>query len=71
LNIEIQDKEFLVLVGPSRVRQNDCFTLFGWIGRVTEGKIFIGDRLVMMSPRRIVTSQWSSNHMLYTRTFGI
>jgi multiple sugar transport system ATP-binding protein len=46
LNIEIQDKEFLVLVGPSGCGKTTALRCLAGLEEVTEGKIFIGDRLV-------------------------
>ena len=46
LNIEIPDKEFLVFVGPSGCGKTTSLRLLAGLEEVTEGDIFIGDRLV-------------------------
>jgi multiple sugar transport system ATP-binding protein len=46
LNLEIPDKEFLVLVGPSGCGKTTALRLLSGLEDVTEGKIYIGDRLV-------------------------
>lgn len=46
LNIEIKDKEFLVLVGPSGCGKTTALRCLAGLEEVTEGKIYIGDRLV-------------------------
>ncbi|MEW6718280.1 MAG: sn-glycerol-3-phosphate ABC transporter ATP-binding protein UgpC [Chloroflexota bacterium] len=46
LDINIEDKEFLVLVGPSGCGKSTALRLLAGLEEVTEGKIFIGDRLV-------------------------
>ncbi len=46
LNIEVQDKEFLVLVGPSGCGKTTALRCLAGLEEITEGKIYIGDRLV-------------------------
>jgi multiple sugar transport system ATP-binding protein len=46
LNIEVQDKEFLVLVGPSGCGKTTALRLLAGLEEVTEGEIKIGDRVV-------------------------
>ncbi|MBN2555395.1 MAG: sn-glycerol-3-phosphate ABC transporter ATP-binding protein UgpC [Anaerolineales bacterium] len=46
MNIEIQDKEFLVLVGPSGCGKTTALRLLAGLEEITEGEIFIGDRVV-------------------------
>ena len=46
LNIEIQDKEFLVLVGPSGCGKTTALRCLAGLEEVTEGKVLIGDRVV-------------------------
>ncbi len=46
LNIEIQDKEFLVLVGPSGCGKTTALRCLAGLEEVTEGKIMIGDHVV-------------------------
>jgi len=46
VNMEIQDKEFLVLVGPSGCGKTTALRLLAGLEEITEGEIFIGDRVV-------------------------
>jgi multiple sugar transport system ATP-binding protein len=52
LNLEIQDKEFLVLVGPSGCGKSTSLRLLAGLEEVTEGEIYIGDRLVNDVPAK-------------------
>jgi multiple sugar transport system ATP-binding protein len=46
LNIEIADKEFLVFVGPSGCGKSTSLRMLAGLEEVSEGTIFIGDRMV-------------------------
>jgi multiple sugar transport system ATP-binding protein len=46
LNIEIDDKEFLVFVGPSGCGKTTSLRLLAGLEEISEGNIYIGDRLV-------------------------
>ena len=46
LNIQIEDKEFLVLVGPSGCGKTTALRLLAGLEEITEGRILIGDRVV-------------------------
>lgn len=46
LNLEIPDKEFLVLVGPSGCGKSTVLRLLSGLEEVTKGNIYIGGRLV-------------------------
>jgi multiple sugar transport system ATP-binding protein len=46
LNIEVADKEFLVFVGPSGCGKTTSLRLLAGLEEITEGNIYIGDRLV-------------------------
>ncbi len=46
LNIEVQDKEFLVLVGPSGCGKTTALRLLAGLEEITDGQIIIGDRVV-------------------------
>jgi multiple sugar transport system ATP-binding protein len=46
MNIEVADKEFLVLVGPSGCGKTTALRLLAGLEDITEGKILIGDRVV-------------------------
>ncbi|HHH41264.1 MAG TPA: ABC transporter ATP-binding protein [Chloroflexi bacterium] len=46
LNIHIEDKEFLVFVGPSGCGKSTSLRMLAGLEEITEGNIYIGDRLV-------------------------
>jgi multiple sugar transport system ATP-binding protein len=46
LSLEVPDKEFLVLVGPSGCGKSTALRMLAGLERITEGRIFIGDRMV-------------------------
>jgi multiple sugar transport system ATP-binding protein len=46
LNLDIADKEFLVLVGPSGCGKSTSLRMLAGLEEVTEGEIYIGDRMV-------------------------
>lgn len=46
LNLEVQDKEFLVLVGPSGCGKTTALRCLAGLEEVTDGKVIIGDRVV-------------------------
>ena len=46
LNLEIPDKEFLVLVGPSGSGKSTALRMLAGLEEITEGDIYIGDRRV-------------------------
>ena len=46
LNIEIEDKEFLVFVGPSGCGKSTSLRMLAGLEEITEGEILIGDRVV-------------------------
>jgi multiple sugar transport system ATP-binding protein len=46
VNINVNDKEFLVLVGPSGCGKSTTLRLIAGLEELTSGNIYIGDRLV-------------------------
>ncbi len=46
LDIEVEDKEFLVLVGPSGCGKSTALRLLAGLEEITEGDIYIGERRV-------------------------
>jgi multiple sugar transport system ATP-binding protein len=46
LNIEVPDKEFLVLVGPSGCGKSTSLRMLAGLEEISEGEILIGDRVV-------------------------
>ena len=45
-DIEIQDKEFMVLVGPSGCGKSTALRMLAGLETITEGRILVGDRVV-------------------------
>ena len=55
LSLEIEDKEFLVLVGPSGCGKTTALRCIAGLEEATSGEIYIGDRLVNdVSPKASV-----------------
>jgi multiple sugar transport system ATP-binding protein len=52
LTLTIEDKEFLVLVGPSGCGKSTAIRLLAGLEPMTEGKIYIGERLVNDVPAK-------------------
>ncbi len=52
LNLTIPDREFLVLVGPSGCGKSTALRMVSGLEAVTEGKIYIGDRVVNDIPAK-------------------
>ena len=52
LNLEIQDKEFLVLVGPSGCGKTTALRMVAGLEDISEGEVLIGDRVVNRVPAR-------------------
>jgi multiple sugar transport system ATP-binding protein len=46
MNVEIQDKEFVVFVGPSGCGKSTLLRLLAGLEEISEGQILIGDRVV-------------------------
>lgn len=46
INLDIQDKEFLVLVGPSGCGKSTTLRMIAGLEEISEGKLYIGDRVV-------------------------
>ncbi len=46
MHLEVKDKEFLVLVGPSGCGKSTTLRMIAGLEEITEGSLFIGDRLV-------------------------
>lgn len=49
-NLEIQDKEFVVLVGPSGCGKSTTLRMVAGLEEITEGELYIDDRLVNAVP---------------------
>ncbi|MCL4426508.1 MAG: sn-glycerol-3-phosphate ABC transporter ATP-binding protein UgpC [Firmicutes bacterium] len=65
-NLEIQDKEFLVLVGPSGCGKSTTLRMVAGLEEITEGSIYIGDRLVNdVAPKDRDIAMVFQNYALY------
>ena len=51
-NLDIQDKEFVILVGPSGCGKSTTLRMIAGLEEVTEGDIYIGDKLVNEVPAK-------------------
>ena len=66
VNLEIKDKEFLVLVGPSGCGKTTCLRMVAGLEEATSGEIMIGDRLVNdVSPKDRDIAMVFQNYALY------
>src|SRR5258708_12282509 len=52
LNLEVRDKEFMVLVGPSGCGKSTALRMLAGLEEITEGVIKIGERVVNDVPAR-------------------
>ncbi len=65
-NLEIKDKEFLVLVGPSGCGKTTTLRMVAGLEEITEGELFIGDRLVHdVAPKDRKIAMVFQNYALY------
>ena len=46
LNLEIKDKEFIILVGPSGCGKSTTLRMIAGLENVTDGEMYIGDKKV-------------------------
>jgi multiple sugar transport system ATP-binding protein len=66
INLDIADKEFLVLVGPSGCGKSTCLRMIAGLEDVTEGDILIGDRVVNgVDPKDRNIAMVFQNYALY------
>lgn len=65
-NLEIKDKEFLILVGPSGCGKSTLLRMIAGLEDITSGELWIGDRLVNeFEPRKRGLSMVFQNYALY------
>ena len=65
-NLEIKDKEFIVLVGPSGCGKSTTLRMIAGLEEITEGELFIGDRLVNdVAPKDRKIAMVFQNYALY------
>src|SRR5436853_1036511 len=66
VNLDISDKEFLVLVGPSGCGKSTCLRMVAGLEELSEGDIFIGDKLVNnVDPKDRDIAMVFQNYALY------
>ena len=65
-NLDIADKEFIVLVGPSGCGKSTTLRMVAGLETITEGEIYIGDKLVnQMPPKERDIAMVFQNYALY------
>jgi multiple sugar transport system ATP-binding protein len=66
LNLDIQDKEFMVLVGPSGCGKTTALRMIAGLEEISDGQIVIGDRVVNdVSPKDRDIAMVFQNYALY------
>jgi multiple sugar transport system ATP-binding protein len=68
LDLEIADKEFLVLVGPSGCGKSTALRMVAGLETISGGTMMIGDRRSTTSSPRTATSPWCSRTTRCIRT---
>ncbi|MBR5570061.1 MAG: ATP-binding cassette domain-containing protein, partial [Oscillospiraceae bacterium] len=65
-NLEIADKEFIVLVGPSGCGKSTTLRMIAGLEEISEGELWIGDRLVNdVAPKDRDIAMVFQNYALY------
>ena len=65
-NLDIKDKEFLILVGPSGCGKSTTLRMIAGLEEITEGELFIGDQLVNdVAPKDRKIAMVFQNYALY------
>ena len=65
-NLEIEDKEFIILVGPSGCGKSTTLRMIAGLEDITEGEMYIGDRLVNdVAPKNRDIAMVFQNYALY------
>ena len=66
LNLEIQDKEFVILVGPSGCGKSTTLRMIAGLEDITDGELYIGDRVVNdVAPKDRDIAMVFQNYALY------
>ena len=66
--LDIEDKEFIILVGPSGCGKSTTLRMIAGLEEISKGELYIGDQLsTTFAPRRTETSRWCSRTTLCTR----
>lgn len=65
-NLEIKDKEFLILVGPSGCGKSTTLRMIAGLEEITKGELYIGDKLVNdVAPKDRDIAMVFQNYALY------
>ena len=64
-NLDVRDKEFIVFVGPSGCGKSTTLRMVAGLEEITQGELYINDRLVNDIAPKIEILRWFSNHMRY------
>ncbi|MCL2071447.1 MAG: ATP-binding cassette domain-containing protein, partial [Oscillospiraceae bacterium] len=65
-NMNIRDKEFIILVGPSGCGKSTTLRMIAGLEEISEGELFIGDRLVNdVAPKDRDIAMVFQNYALY------
>ncbi len=66
VNLEIEDKEFIILVGPSGCGKSTTLRMIAGLEEISEGELYIGDRLVNdIAPKDRDIAMVFQNYALY------
>lgn len=66
LNLDIKDKEFIVLVGPSGCGKSTTLRMIAGLEEISEGELYIGDRVVNdLQPKDRDIAMVFQNYALY------
>jgi multiple sugar transport system ATP-binding protein len=66
VNVEIRDKEFVILVGPSGCGKSTTLRMIAGLEEISEGELYIGDRLVNdIAPKDRDIAMVFQNYALY------
>ena len=66
LNLEIKDKEFVILVGPSGCGKSTTLRMIAGLEEITDGEMYIGDKLVNdVSPKNRDIAMVFQSYALY------
>ena len=65
-NLEIEDKEFIILVGPSGCGKSTTLRMIAGLEEITKGELYIGDKLVNdVAPKNRDIAMVFQNYALY------
>lgn len=68
VDLEVRDREFVVLLGPSGCGKTTLLRCLAGLERVDDGRVFIGDRDSTDLPQGDAASRWSFRATPSSRT---